>query len=582
MDWMLRCRAAVFSCLALGCLAGATTSTAARTQPIEPLFPVIGGVTQFPDHAAGRQIQWIVEQFSQPTTPLSEIEARFVPGFDYPSLQTFFDQLRLFYPDAQVVEVLLVTPRQATVIVADPSDPTAVGGLIDMSIQFTDGRINFFLVQNFPQNPSSTGIADQGLDLQQAADKLGTLADETSLLVARIDETNSCSPLIERDADVLRATGSIFKTWLLGALAQGIEEGVVSAGETLPLVASEIVPVGEALSTEPLGTLFSVSDLAIMMMGTSDNTATDHLHERIGRQRAEDILVSFNHLAPEAMTPFLSINETFHLYWTVPEAEALAYAFGTEAEQRAYLQNVLEPLGPVTSFPQANASILVDGTWQASPMDLCNAIAASRQYPDSGEAFALINESYGANEGVWSLRRNWERVWFKGGSLADGQGLLVLTLGWLVESHDRGAFVVVGMANQDYTSPTRIADGAFFSVMSRILEIVDEAVDTDGDGIFDDADNCTLIANPLQEDTDGDSIGNACDADLAPIPNDCVVNFADLAAMKSAFFSTPASPNWNADADIDGNASVNFADLGRLKESFFMAPGPSGLPNACL
>ncbi len=157
-------RAVVLACLMLGCLVGATSFAAARTLPIQPLFPVIGGVTQFPDHAAGTQIQWIVEQFSLPTTPLSQIETRFVPGFNYPGMQSFVDQLRALFPNAQVVEVLLVTPRQAIVVVADPTDPTAVGGLINMTIQFSDGRINYFQVQNFPQNPSSTGAADQTLD----------------------------------------------------------------------------------------------------------------------------------------------------------------------------------------------------------------------------------------------------------------------------------------------------------------------------------------------------------------------------------------------------------------------------------
>jgi predicted flap endonuclease-1-like 5' DNA nuclease len=92
--------------------------------------------------------------------------------------------------------------------------------------------------------------------------------------------------------------------------------------------------------------------------------------------------------------------------------------------------------------------------------------------------------------------------------------------------------------------------------------------DADSDGVPDLADDCQILANPDQRDTNGDGFGNACDPDLN---NDGIVNFADLAKMKSVFFKT------NADADLNGDGIVNFADLARLKSQFFKAPGPSGL-----
>ena len=100
------------------------------------------------------------------------------------------------------------------------------------------------------------------------------------------------------------------------------------------------------------------------------------------------------------------------------------------------------------------------------------------------------------------------------------------------------------------------------------LEVSANPLDSDGDSIVDSSDNCTMVANSAQRDTDGDGYGNYCDPDF---DNDGFVNAADLAYMKANFFS--ADP----DADLDGSGFVNAADLAILKQMFFGPPGPSGL-----
>jgi len=92
------------------------------------------------------------------------------------------------------------------------------------------------------------------------------------------------------------------------------------------------------------------------------------------------------------------------------------------------------------------------------------------------------------------------------------------------------------------------------------------AFDQDRDLVANVTDNCTVVRNTLQLDVDDDGYGNACDADLT---NDGVVNFADLAQLKRAFFTDDPV------ADLNGDGVVNFADLAIMKKAFFKKPGPA-------
>lgn len=93
--------------------------------------------------------------------------------------------------------------------------------------------------------------------------------------------------------------------------------------------------------------------------------------------------------------------------------------------------------------------------------------------------------------------------------------------------------------------------------------------DSDQDGWDDNSDNCTLVPNAGQRDTDGDFFGNRCDADFN---NDGVTNFDDLAIMKVNFFAAGDS-----DTDLDGDGTTNFDDLAIMKALFFSQPGPTGV-----
>ena len=93
-------------------------------------------------------------------------------------------------------------------------------------------------------------------------------------------------------------------------------------------------------------------------------------------------------------------------------------------------------------------------------------------------------------------------------------------------------------------------------------------VDTDGDLVDDAIDNCTLVDNADQRDSNGDGFGNICDADLN---GDLTVDLSDFSQFRTVFGTT------NPDADFDGDGNVDLSDFSIFRTLFGGTPGPSGL-----
>ncbi len=102
------------------------------------------------------------------------------------------------------------------------------------------------------------------------------------------------------------------------------------------------------------------------------------------------------------------------------------------------------------------------------------------------------------------------------------------------------------------------------------------AIDSDLDGVDNESDNCQLLSNADQRDSDADGFGNLCDADFN---NDGVANFIDLGLMRTVFFSRrPHADIMGEHADMNGDGAVNVQDLGLFRLGFALPPGPAGSP----
>ncbi len=168
-------------------------------------------------------------------------------------------------------------------------------------------------------------------------------------------------------------------------------------------------------------------------------------------------------------------------------------------------------------------------------------------------------------------------------------GTLQLDTGDLVGSVDVSAFAGQSIRlSFEWWVPEDFSGPGFFQLDAvRVVEVLP---DSDGDGVDDPDDNCMLVPNPDQCDTNLDGLGNVCDADVT---NDGVVAILDFNVLRSNFGKTcdPIRP-WGdcADTDFTCDGSVAILDFNILRSTLGGPPGPSGLscegtapcpPSAC-
>ncbi len=99
--------------------------------------------------------------------------------------------------------------------------------------------------------------------------------------------------------------------------------------------------------------------------------------------------------------------------------------------------------------------------------------------------------------------RNTGHTYYTGDGWANPDGELHADVTSLGPNQVRLGFEdLFGGGDRDYDDHLVLIEGA-----------VSSNADTDADGVLDHEDNCPAVANPDQADTDGDGLGDACDAD---------------------------------------------------------------------
>jgi len=429
---------------------------------------------------ASAKLEWLLEQLvpGEPITD-AEIMEHFAPSWlasnTVQETRDFLLALRIDYPDAEVTDLIGLTPMQFSGLITGSNGNE---GFVVLDSRFAEPGIFALFVSFFGAGQGTVVFPEhQNLSLTQAADEFLTMSSEPSLLVGRINSSDQCTVIEARNETTQRATASVFKIWVLGGVAEGVAMGTISNAQDVLRVDSERVAGGPVID-EPNNTVFTVVELAMLMLGISDNTATDLLHELVGRSALNQIPAAFNHAAPDLLTPFLNISETFHLLFSVPFDEAMDYQTGTESFQENFVTDTLEPLGSFaeTGGGSNNASLATTVTWLASAVDVCNAFAAHRNWETGSEEALLVERALGAQAAQPNVRNEWDRVWYKGGNLIvesdsgnPGFEQVVVTHAWMLENWGEDPYVVVALSNGPMDD---IDSGEVQSITGRILEIV--------------------------------------------------------------------------------------------------------------
>jgi len=232
-----------------------------------------------------------------------------------------------------------------------------------------------------PPRPRLASLAD-------AEKKMAALPGKKSLLVLKNDEV-----LAALDPDARLAVGSAFKLSVLAALLDQIEAGALAWDEVVPLEnAYRSLPTG-ALADWPAGTPVTLASLAGRMIAESDNTATDHLIHRLGRERVE--------VYAYANVPLLTTRAAFVIKAN-PDL-ARRWRESSASERRKIVADAeRRPLPTVRQLFAAPPAPEVE--WFYSVRELCELAQRAADTPLAG-----------INPGL-ARREAWKRVVYKGGS----------------------------------------------------------------------------------------------------------------------------------------------------------------------
>ena len=211
-----------------------------------------------------------------------------------------------------------------------------------------------------------------------------------SYQVAKVDDGH-CDPVAGTNTDESLPLASIFKLYVLHALAGAVKNGTVSWDDQLT-VTDKSKAVGSSGLELPPGAHVSVRTAAEKMIATSDNMATDLLIGRLGTHAIEEALATAGHHDPASMTPFPTMYELFSVGWGQPDLRdqwkqrhpsKSAHNYWQQANSTPYQPDPIRAHTPASTY---------GAEWYGNAEDICR-VHATLQADAVGKAAPVRSRS---------------------------------------------------------------------------------------------------------------------------------------------------------------------------------------------
>lgn len=286
--------------------------------------------------------------------------------------------------------------------------------------------------------------------------------------------SGECDAVHELRGDEPMALGSVFKLWVVAGLASEVDAGRAAWDEPLAVEALlRSSPDGEVYSLDD-GEELTLQRHAELMISISDNTATDHLMERVGRDAVLAAMEASGVADVAANTPLLNTRELFWLKFVPGAPTTDDWDAADDAGRQAILDELGQRLLPWVDDPsiiEALAAEIGESTprrldieWFATPADLCRTMVHLDELAET-PGLEAVADILSMNPGVPFDPAVWADVRFKGGSEPG-----VVAGAWWLQHVDGRQFVITGAINDPDTAFSDIAGATLLASAADLID----------------------------------------------------------------------------------------------------------------